>query len=96
MQLKQAIEDYLLWMMDNGYSSEIWQRREYTLKCFSGYVKKHQISWENIFDSCTLDAFIKQHTSSRNARQSAEGLWRYLQAQGRKILAPGSDHEFLD
>ena len=81
--LKQAIEDYLLWMMDKDYSHEIWQRREYTLECFSAYVKEHQIAWENIFSSDTLDAFIKQHTSSRSARQSTEGLWRYLLAEGR-------------
>jgi len=81
--LKQAIEDYLLWMMDKGYSHELWQRREHTLGCFSAYVKEHQIQWENIFTSYTVDAFIKQHTSSQHARQSTEGLWRYLLAQRR-------------
>lgn len=81
--LKQAIEEYLLWMMDKGYSQELWQRREYTLECFSAYVTEHQIPWERSFNSCTLNGFIKQHTSSRSARQSTEGLRRYLVAQGR-------------
>jgi len=81
--LKQAIEDYLLWMLDKGYSADTWKRKEYTLRCFSIYIKKQQIPWENIFTSCTIDAFIKQHTSQRYARQTTEGLWRYLLAQGK-------------
>lgn len=80
--LKQAIEDYLLWMIDKGYSEETWKRKEYTLRCFFFYIKKHQIPWENIFTSITVDAFIKQHTSRRYAKQATEGLWRYLLAKG--------------
>jgi len=81
--LKQAIEDYLLWMIDKGYSDDTWKRKEYTLECFFIYIKEHQIPWENIFTSCTVDAFIKQHTSHRYTRQATEGLWRYLLAQGK-------------
>jgi len=80
--LKQATEDYLLWMIDKGYCEDTWKRKEYTLRCFSAYIKKHQISWKNIFTSSTVDAFIKQHTSHRYARQATEGLWRYLLAKG--------------
>ena len=80
--LKQAIEDYLLWMIDKGYSEDTWKRKDYTLRCFSVYIKKHQIAWENIFTPITVDAFIKQHTSRRYARQATEGLWRYLLARG--------------
>ena len=81
--LKQAIEDYLLWMIDKGYSVDTWKQKEYTLGCFSVYIKKHQIPWENIFTSCTVDDFIKQHTSRRYAKQATEGLWRYLLVQGK-------------
>ena len=52
--LKQAIEDYLLWMIDKGYSVDTWKRKEYTLGCFSFYIKKHHIPWENIFTSCIV------------------------------------------
>ena len=83
MMLEKAIEEYLLWMIDKGYSHELWQRREYTLKCFSEYIHKHHIPWERTFHTCTLDGFMQHHTSSRSARQSTEGLWRYLQAQGK-------------
>ena len=81
--LKQAIEDYLLWMIDKGYSVDTWKRKEYTLGCFSFYIKKHHIPWENIFTSCTVADFIKQHTSRRYAKQATEGLWRYLLVQGK-------------
>lgn len=81
--LKQAIEDYLLWMIDKGYSEDTWKRKEYTLRCFSVYIKKQKIAWKNIFTSRTVDAFIKQHTSRRYARQTTEGLWLYLLAKGK-------------
>jgi integrase/recombinase XerD len=80
--LKQVIEDYLLWMIDKGYCEDTWKRKEYTLRCFSVYIKKHQIPWDNIFTSSTIDAFKKQHTSRRYARQATEGLWRYLLSKG--------------
>lgn len=81
--LEKAIEDYLGWMIDKGYPEDTWKRKEYTLRCFSSYITEHHIPWENIFTYRTVDAFIKQHRSHRDARQSTEGLWRYLLAQGR-------------
>jgi len=100
--LKQAIEDYLLWMIDKGYSEETWKRKEYTLRCFAVYIKKYQIPWENVFTSCTVDDFIKQHTSRRYAKQATEGLWRYLLAQGKikrqltqKDLMPSIYEDYL-
>jgi len=39
--LKQAIEDYLLWMIEAGYGKETWRQAERILQYLHDFVQRH-------------------------------------------------------
>jgi len=83
--LKQAIEEYLLWMISTCYSEKTWKIAEYTLRRFADFTEK--LTWEEIFTHSTLRAFAERHTSSHSAGRFTRCLWRYLYKQG-KVVEP--------
>jgi integrase/recombinase XerD len=58
--LKQAIEDYLLWMISTGYSQPILDSAERVLQQFSVFITHRQVPWESIFTYETLKSFQKE------------------------------------
>jgi site-specific recombinase XerD len=81
--LKQAIEDFLSWMISVDYSQSTWERFERSLRHFFVFVSSRQIAWEDIFTPSILAGFIEESSDKRYARYSVRGLWRYLFKQGR-------------
>lgn len=82
IMLKQAIDDYLLWMISRGYAQGTWKKHEITLHRFLNYVKQKAIPEESIFTHDILSAF--QGENKLPYRSSAIiGLSKYLFEQGR-------------
>lgn len=80
--LEQAIRDYLLWMIDKGYTHQTWSLYERLLVHFSVYIDQQSIAWENIFTFETMEAFQKECEITR-VSMAIRGLARYLHAQQR-------------
>lgn len=80
--LKEAIRDYLLWMIDQGYAQRTWILQECLLRHFSDFIAQRAIAWENIFTMQTLDAFTQQ-IKLCHAATTVRGLARYLHAHQR-------------
>ncbi len=80
--LEQAIRDYLLWMIDKGYTHQTWSLYERLLVHFSVYIDQQSIAWENIFTFETVEAFQKVCKITR-VSMAIRGLARYLHAQQR-------------
>ena len=74
--LKQAIEDYLLWMISTGYSQPILDSAERALKRFSVFISHRQVPWESIFTYETLKSFQKE--SGLLTASAVRGLSKYL------------------
>lgn len=79
--LKQAIEDYLLWMISTGYSQSVLDSAERVLQQFSAFINRRQITWESIFSYETLKAFRKDRGSIPVC--AIRGLSKYLFMQKR-------------
>ena len=47
--LEQAISDYLLWMVSNGYSPKTVESYESILKHFLTFISCKNIAWRDIF-----------------------------------------------
>lgn len=77
--LNQAIENYLLWMISNGYSKKRWDRSEKILKYFTVFVGRHNIPWEDIFTHTTLNTFQRECSEI----WAIKGLWQYLFREGK-------------
>ncbi|MFH1458466.1 MAG: tyrosine-type recombinase/integrase [Candidatus Omnitrophota bacterium] len=84
--LKQAICDYLLWMISSGYAKSSWNHYERVLNHFSSFVSRREIPWEDIFTLDTLKAF-QQESGLTSISSAIKGLSRYLFKQG-KISCP--------
>lgn len=80
--LEQAIHDYLLWMIDKGYTQRTWSLYERLLRHFSIFIDHRAIAWKNIFTFETLEAFQEQ-CKLTHASMAVRGLARYLFAQQR-------------
>ncbi len=76
-QLEQAIDDYLLWMIDKGYNRYTWLLHERLLNRFAIYINQRAICWEQTITFETLQAF-KQECQLNRAGMVVRGLARYL------------------
>jgi len=83
-KLKQAIDDYLLWMISSGYADATIKSYEQILNHFVDFIACHKIGWDQIFSSANMDCF-DQGTKTELA--AVRGLCRYLVEQ-KRIVAP--------
>ncbi len=83
-KLKQAVDDYLLWMISSGYADATIKNYEHILNHFVDFIARHKISWDQIFSSKNLHSF-DQNTKAELA--AVRGLGRYLVKQ-KRIIAP--------
>lgn len=83
-KLKQAVEDYLLWMISSGYADATIKSYERILNHFVDFVACHKIGWDQLFSSKNLHCF-DQNTKDELA--PVRGLCRYLVSQ-KRIAAP--------
>ena len=79
--LKQAISDYLLWMVSNGYPLKTVESYEKILKHFLTFTSCREIAWSDIFTLETLNNFQKGR--SKATAHAVRGLSRYLFQQNR-------------
>jgi site-specific recombinase XerD len=84
-QLGQAINDYLLWMSDQGYSDKTIEGYKQMLNQFICFIKKRRFCWDEIFTLDTLKWF--QKVRALKWAHGVRGLSQYLFEQG-KILEP--------
>jgi integrase/recombinase XerD len=89
-QLKQAIDDYLLWMISSGYADATIKDYERTLNHFIDFIVCHKIGWDQIFSPANLHGF-DQITKVQLA--AVRGLCRYLVKQ-KTILAPIENEKY--
>ena len=82
--LEEAIKDYLLWMIESGYTSATWNFHERILCHFKQFVIGDKIAWEHVFTPDTLESFLKGRKSSRG-KAAIRGLAHYLFKQGRIV-----------
>ena len=84
--LAQAIEDYLLWMIESGYSQFTVHNYQRILKHFVVFLCNRKIPQDDVFTFHTLKAFEKDYglCFSSNA---VNGLARYLYRENR-LTAP--------
>ncbi len=79
--IEQAISDYLLWMVSNGYSPKTVESYERVLKHFLTFTGCKNIAWRDIFTLETLNDF--QQGRSKATAHAVRGLSRYLFRQNR-------------
>ena len=90
-KLKQAVDDYLLWMISGGYADATIKNYEQILNHFVDFIACHKISWDQIFSSANLHCF-DQGTKTQLA--AVRGLCRYLVKQ-KRIVAPIENEKYL-
>jgi site-specific recombinase XerD len=90
-KIKQAVDDYLLWMISSGYADASIKNYEQILNHFVEFIACHKISWEQIFSSANLHAFDQ---STKTELAAVRGLGRYLVKQ-KRILAPIEKEKYL-
>ena len=83
-KLKQAVDDYLLWMISSGYAENTIKKNEKILNHFVYFTQCHKISWDNVFCSQNIDQF---HKSTKCELTAVRGFYRYLVKQ-KRIVAP--------
>ena len=83
-KLKQAVDDYLLWMISSGYADATIKSYEQVLNYFVQFIDRHKISWNNVFSSENLEQF---HQITKRQLTAVRGLCRYLIKQ-KRINAP--------
>jgi site-specific recombinase XerD len=90
-KLKQAVDDYLLWMISSGYADATIKNYERILNHFVDFIACHKIGWDQIFSSANMDCF-DQNTKTELA--AVRGLCRYLVKQ-KTIVAPIEKEKYL-
>ena len=83
-RFKQAVDDYLLWMISGGYADATIKNYEQILNHFVDFIACQKIGWDQIFSSANLHGFDQ---STKTQLAAVRGLCRYLVKQ-KKILAP--------
>jgi len=83
-RLKQAVDDYLLWMISGGYADATIKNYEQILNHFVDFIACQKIGWDQIFSSANLHGFDQ---STKTQLAAVRGLCRYLVKQ-KTILAP--------
>jgi site-specific recombinase XerD len=86
-QLDQAVEDYLQWMAENGYSKPTRKAYRQSLRQYLLFIKQRKCSFEEIFTKEAMEQFKK--TWRPYHLSAIYGLARYLFDQG-KISRPVS------
>jgi len=86
INLDQAMDEYLLWMVEAGYSSSTVYHYERLLNHFVTFVKAHKIDDDSVFTTVTLQAF-EEERRLRLAASAVGGLARYLYRQ-KKLRVP--------
>lgn len=76
LTLKQDIEEYIQWMIANGYSFSTCGGYRKELNAFLLFIIQRHIEWEDIFTHDTLKAFIK--STPANQGTAVRRLWQYL------------------
>ncbi len=82
--LELAIRDYLLWMIDQGYSRFTWCFYERILRCFQSYINGRGLPRKSIFTHTVLDDFGRE-CKLVQFQPPIRGLARYLYKQGRIV-----------
>jgi integrase/recombinase XerD len=75
--LAKAIDDYLEWMIENGYAWGTISIYQGVLKHFQSFVARRKIMWDDIVTYNTLKAFEKNNRFY-HAATAIRGLSRYL------------------
>ena len=79
--LKQAIDEYLQWMISAGYSFRTCDTYRNELNSFFLFIFRKQIDWNDIFTLNTLKDFQKNTQAATGP--GVRGLWRRLFDQKR-------------
>ena len=90
-KLKQAVDDYLLWMISARYADATIKNYEQILNHFVAFIARHKISWDQIFSSKNLHSFDQ---STKAELAAVRGLCRYLVKQ-KRIVAPIEKEKYL-
>ena len=95
-RLEEAIQDYLLWMICEGYSHKTWLPYEKALNAFVHFVKQKDRAGDDIFSPEIFESFLEDPGHSSSSKTAIRGLWRYLFQQKRietplKPIHPLSD-----
>lgn len=99
----QAVQDYLLWMIDRNYSSSTWNFYERLLLRFGSYVSSRDLPWESIFIQTTLHDFGSE-CKLVQFQSPIRGLARYLYKQQKisksmdrrkEVALPDRYHQYL-
>ncbi len=79
--LKQAIDEFLQWMISTGYSFRTCDTYRNELNSFFLFIIRKQIDWNDIFSLNTLEGFQKNTKAATGP--GVRGLWQYLFDQQR-------------
>jgi len=90
-KLKQAVDDYLLWMITSGYADKTIKNYEQILNHFVDFIACLKIGWDQIFSSENLHCF---NQSTKTQLAAVRGLCRYLIKQ-KRIVAPIEKEKYL-
>ena len=90
-KLKQAVDDYLLWMISSWYADATIKNYERNLNHFVNFIACHKIGWDQIFSSANLHGF---NQSTKTELAAVRGLCRYLVKQ-KIIVAPIEKEKYL-
>jgi site-specific recombinase XerD len=91
--LKQAIDEYLQWMISAGYSFHTCDTYRNELNSFFFFIFRKQIDWNDIFTFNTLKDFQKNIQAATGP--GVRGLWQYLFDQKRIHKPIGPPHRKL-
>ena len=80
LTLKRDIDEYLQWMLSNGYSFHTCDMYRNELNHFFFFIIRKQIGWNDIFNLNTLKDFQK---TKQDSGPGVRGLWQYLLEQKR-------------
>jgi len=90
-KLKQAVDDYLLWMISSRYADATIKNYEQILNHFVDFIACGKIGWDQIFSSANLHGFDQ---STKTELAAVRGLCRYLVKQ-KRIVAPIEKEKYL-
>ncbi len=91
MDLEEAMQNYLLWMISSGYSQRTWKRYERALNGFRVFVKQRKSAWNTIFTLATLNDFENEFELP-DSSHAIRGFSRYLFHQKRiRMPIPKND-----
>lgn len=88
-RLNQAVEGYLKWMAENGYSESTQKAHKRGLNRFRAFINKRKYSFDQIFTKAAIWQFKK--TCRPDQLNAIYGLARYLFDQkkiSRRVSAP--------